>query len=146
MLFQIARHSAHALAMVVVLACSQSVQAQAIQTLDAPFKRIWWKGVGRLDFGRGFCTGTVIARDIVLTAAHRVYDDVKTGAKLPRDLVFRAGYQHGAASAERRVVAAHIPKGYVRDPGGKSTAKTIPHDIALLQLESEIFVTSASPF
>ena len=148
MLYQIARRSAHALAMVLVLVlvCSQSVQAQSIQTLDAPFKRMGWEGVGRLDFGRGFCTGTLIARDIVLTAAHCVYDHVKAGTKLPRDLVFRAGYQHDAASAERRVVAAHIPQGYVRDPGGKSTAKTIPHDIALLQLESEIFVTSASPF
>ena len=146
MLHQISRRSAHALAVVVVMACSQTALAQSIQTLDAPFKRMGWEGVGRLDFGRGFCTGTLIARDIVLTAAHCVYDHVKAGTKLPEDLVFRAGYQHGAASAERRVVAAHIPQSYVRDPGGKSTAATIPHDIALLQLESEIFVTSASPF
>ena len=76
MLHQISRRSAHALAVVVVMACSKTALAQSIQTLDAPFKRMGWEGVGRLDFGRGFCTGTLIARDIVLTAAHCVYDHV----------------------------------------------------------------------
>lgn len=134
------------LACLLVMSCAHSVPAQSIQTLDAPFKRMGWEGVGRLDFGNGFCTGTLIARDIVLTAAHCVYDHAKEGGKLPRDLVFRAGYQNGTASAERRILAAHIPEAYVPNPGGRSTSKTIPHDIALLQLESEIFVTSASPF
>ena len=34
-----------------------------------------WEAVGRLDLGgRGFCTGALIATDLVLTAAHCLYD------------------------------------------------------------------------
>ena len=32
-----------------------------------------WQAVGRIDTGPGFCTGTLIAADLVLTAAHCLF-------------------------------------------------------------------------
>ena len=70
-----------------------------------------WEAVGRLDVGdESFCTATLIAQDIVLTAAHCAIDR-KTGETLQpaSQVTFRAGLSNGSALAERKVVqiAAH---------------------------------------
>ena len=42
-----------------------------------------WEAVGRLELaGKAFCTGALIAPDLVLTAAHCLYDPT-TGAEIP---------------------------------------------------------------
>ena len=42
-----------------------------LQSLDTTEAGRAWEAVGRLDIdGKGFCTGTLIAPDLVLTAVH----------------------------------------------------------------------------
>lgn len=104
-----------------------------------------WEAIGRLDVGnRSFCTGTLIAQDIVLTAAHCAVD-TRTGKPYPPgDVTFRAGLSNGTALAERKVVqiAAH-PKYGANDPLSPASIRV---DVALMRLEEPIPYSIADPF
>ena len=103
-----------------------------------------WEAVGRVEIGRdGYCTGVLIAPDLVLTAAHCVYD--KAGRAIaPARFTFRAGLRDGMAIAERQVARIAAHQGY--DPKGKFDARAIRHDAALLQLDQAIPAAVAAPF
>ncbi|KNG93851.1 trypsin-like serine peptidase [Pseudaestuariivita atlantica] len=119
---------------------------------DAPLKRLntgddsrGWEGVGRLDIGgTGFCTGALIAPDLVLTAAHCLYDK-HTGAVIdPAKIEFLAGWRNGRASAYRNVARAVTHPDYVHT--GKADTNRVRNDVALLQLARPIRTTEVVPF
>jgi len=133
------------LAAFVVLLSATSVLSQERDRLDNRGELLGWEGVGRLDLGSGTCTGTLIARDLVLTAAHCVVDDA-TGHVLPKgQMRFHAGYTHGHTAASRGVTKVIVADGYSVDPKVSLTEK-VRTDLALLRLDSDIFSTEAEPF
>ena len=70
----------------------------SLETLD---QGRGWMAVGRLSYqnGQGFCTATLIAPDLVLTASHCLYD-LDSGELLTlNNLEFQAGWRNGRAEA-----------------------------------------------
>ena len=103
-----------------------------------------WEPVGRVDIENGgFCTGTLIAADLVLTAAHCVIELDGSPVDAGR-ITFRAGFINGVSIADAAVVRTIVPPGYRRiEP---APAEVIRQDVALLQLGSPIPSAVISPF
>lgn len=104
-----------------------------------------WEGVGRLDIdGKGFCTGALIAPDLVLTAAHCLYDSLSRERVDATRIRFRAGLRDGRALAERDVRRAVVHPEFVFT--GPTGLEATPFDLALLQLAQPIRSTQIVPF
>jgi len=131
------------LALIPGLACAQS--GSGLVRLTDRDDLLGWEAVGRLDMaGTGFCTGTLIAPDLVLTAAHCVYDP-RSNAPLPAEnLTFRAGLRDGVSIAERRIRQVVPHAGY--RPELNMTRENVRQDVALLRLASPIVSSDANPF
>lgn len=104
-----------------------------------------WNAVGRLNMADGgFCTGTLIAQNLVLTAAHCLFDKVQ-GARIEAgDVEFLAGWRHGRAEAYRGVRRVLVHPAY--DFDAPDRLSRVMHDVALLELDQPIRLGSIRPF
>jgi len=128
-----------------VIATTAAAQNSGLSRLTDREDLLGWEAVGRLDMsGAGFCTGTLIASDLVLTAAHCVYHPGSRKLVEAGQLMFRAGLRDGTSIAESAVsqIAAH--PGY--DPNRAFDGENIRHDVALLRLKQPINTSQADPF
>ncbi len=114
-----------------------TVAAQGLFSLNSLQDGREWQAVGRLEIaGEAFCTGALIDTNLVLTAAHCLFD-AETGARVPTDQIqFLAGWSSGRAAAYRRVRRAEPHPQY--DFFGANDAGRVRVDVALLELQHPI--------
>lgn len=123
-------------------ASAQQVPLRKLLTADEAKA---WLAVGRVNMrGAGFCTGALIAPDLVLTAAHCMYHP-DTGALLkPSEIEFLAGLHSGRAVAERKARRVIIHQKY--SAGRALKVGKVAHDIALVQLQHPITSNAIKAF
>ncbi len=131
--------------MALVVTSTAFAQDARLKRLNNGVDAAAWEAVGRLNIGgTGFCTGALIAPDMVLTAAHCLYDKT-TGARIDHSQVeFLAGWRNGRASAYRDVRRALVHPDCSFQ--GSVSSGVVRNDLALLELNHPIRDGTIVPF
>ncbi|WP_299848619.1 trypsin-like serine protease [uncultured Roseovarius sp.] len=138
------RKSLHIAALMLIGLATQASSGSGLIRLTDRDDLFGWEAVGRIEIGKqGYCTGVLIAPNLVLTAAHCVYDR-QNQLHEAASLRFRAGLRDGEAIAESAIARVAAHPGY--DPNRPYGAENIRHDAALLELAQPISTAIADPF
>lgn len=122
-------------------ALAQDRPGQRMVTLEeAPA----WRAVGRLNIsGNRYCTATLVAPDLVITAAHCIFHPLTRHRAHPAEIVFLAGFRLGDYAALRRAAAVAVLPGY--RPGRGIYNVDPGNDVALLRIDPPIAAAEAEP-
>jgi len=122
-----------------------TAQESSLRRLDSRDDTRGWEAVGQLKLGgHGFCTGALIAEDLVLTAGHCLFDKA-TGAPIdPGAIQFLAGWRNGKAEAYRAIKRAVSHPDYVYQAAPDPAM--VRFDVAILQLSDPIRDGVVNPF
>lgn len=133
------------LALLVFTAPAQANQASDLKLLATADDSKGWQAVGRLNFGsKGFCSGALIGADLVLTAAHCLYEKENGKPVDMSSIEFLAGWRNGRAEAYRGVRSGVVHPRY--DYRNDDRVSRVAYDIAVLKLDRPIRLPGLTPF
>lgn len=96
-----------------------------------------WSAIGRINKeSGGFCTGTLIGPNVVLTAAHCFYNKKRKTWLKARTIHFLAGYRRGSYIAHSRGTKYVLAPGY--DANKRTRISSTSKDWAILFLEHNL--------
>lgn len=129
------------LALLLLAAAPARADGSLLETMMTGDDSRGWEAVGKLTMsGKGFCTGALIAENLVLTAAHCLFDS-ETGEAYPvSEIEFLAGWRAGRAAAYRGARRAVAHPDYVESGEDRS------NDVALIELDQPIRTSRVQPF
>ena len=123
-------------------------QETNLRQLLSPNDARAWQAVGLLQLGgRATCTGTLIAANQVLTAAHCLFDKDTKKQYSPDQIQFLTGWRLGRAASYRTARRVVIHRDY-RDIGydGRSRRDLVASDLAIVELDRPVDANIAKPF
>jgi V8-like Glu-specific endopeptidase len=133
------------LAGVLLLCIGLPAAAQGLRTLSTADDNRGWEAVGRLNLdGGGFCTGALITSEVVLTAAHCLFDRATGLPMKPEAIEFQPGLRFGRAEAYRGVRRIVIHPDY--DFGDPDRLARVGVDLALIELIRPVRLGHVRPF
>ena len=131
--------------LIVGLMTTAHAQESALVPLETRQDSLGWDAVGRLDIaGKGFCTAALIRENLILTAAHCLFDTDGTLIASDR-FSFQAGFRSGRAEAIRSVRRT-VPHPDYDFGDGTTDPQAVAVDIGLLELDRPIRTTRIQPY